>query len=269
MKNLTLFFAVMLILLSSCTSFTEKLFLESDGSGKFYYSLDMSDMLGNEMLEGFIPMLTDEIDKGNSDGKPSITDSIQQYLSGEESFSFDTMISFADVPDSIVQKIDDPELLKFAKNMTLGFHADSDEKVAIMTLGMEFDKIEDIAKSFEAINKLSKKEGKKDEVTDKLGSFKEMWGGFTISKKKLIREKVDPNNEGLKELTENDDALGMMELFFGNTKFITEYHFPGKVKKVTIPNAKIKGNTVIVENDVLDVLKRNVGMDGYIKFKKK
>ena len=95
-----------------------------------------------------------------------------------------------------------------------------------MNFGIDFDQIEDIAKTFEALSKLSEKEGKKDEMAEKLGSFQEMWGGFEISKNKLIRKKIDADNEEFKELTKNEDALGMMELFFGNTKYITEYHFP-------------------------------------------
>ena len=66
----------------------------------------MGNMLDDEMWGGLIPMIAGEIG-GKEGGASGISDSIQQYLSGDKDFKFDTMFSLADLPDSVVQKIED------------------------------------------------------------------------------------------------------------------------------------------------------------------
>jgi len=45
----------------------------------------------------------------------------------------------------------------------------------------------------------------------------------------------------------------MMKMFLGTAKYKTIYNLPSRVKKTKIANAKINGNTVTVENSMLEI----------------
>ena len=55
-------------------------------------------------------------------------------------------------------------------------------------------------------------------------------------------------------------------MFLGTAKYTTIYNLPNRVKKVKMANAKIDGNTVTVENSMLDIMEGKAKLDGQISF---
>jgi hypothetical protein len=62
------------------------------------------------------------------------------------------------------------------------------------------------------------------------------------------------------------EDLEMMKMFLGTAKYKTIYNLPSRVKKTKIANAKIDGNTVTVENSMLEILEGKAKLDGEISF---
>ena len=55
-------------------------------------------------------------------------------------------------------------------------------------------------------------------------------------------------------------------MFLGTAKYKTIYNLPNRIKKTKIPNGKIDGNTLTVENSMLDILEGKAKLDGEISF---
>jgi hypothetical protein len=83
-----------------------------------------------------------------------------------------------------------------------------------------------------------------------------------LSGKELQRSSVAPESgeEGMEDLS-------MMKSFLGGASHKINFEFPGKVRKVTIPNAKVNGKKVTVEASFADLMEKKVSLDGAIKFK--
>jgi hypothetical protein len=58
-----------------------------------------------------------------------------------------------------------------------------------------------------------------------------------------------------------------MKSFLGGASHKINFEFPGKVRKVTIPNAKVNGKKVTVEASFADLMEKKVSLDGMIRYK--
>ena len=64
-----------------------------------------------------------------------------------------------------------------------------------------------------------------------------------------------------------EEAMGMMAMFFADANYTTKYYFPKEVKSSTIANGIIEGNLLTVKNNLIDIMTNKADISGEIKFK--
>ncbi len=95
-------------------------------------------------------------------------------------------------------------------------------------------------------------------------------GTFTGKKGLIARghTKIDMDSEENAELQEQMDMLKMM---MGEASYVVRYHFPGKVKKSSDPDATLLdgGKTLVIETKLVDLLEDPAVLDHEISYKNK
>ncbi len=233
-------------LFTGCIDIVEELFLNADGSGTYTITTDMSAFMSQDMKD----LLSEGEEEGNDREEE------------EPPIEVDTVIMLKDLNPEAFAALEKPEIFK-AASLHLEM-SDSQEKM-ILTYSLPFKHVDDINYFRENLSQFTDEgdmgmatggAGMLPSVTSKLFGMK--------GKKTLIR--YAQSNEEQEALSEED--ISMMEMMFADGTYKTVYHFPGKVKKTTIPNAQINGNVLTVEAPLLDVMKGEAKLDGEIKFKR-
>ena len=233
-------------LFTGCIDIVEELYLNADGSGTYTITTDMSAFMSQEMK--------DLMNAGEENGE-------EQGQEEEPPIEIDSVLMLKDLNPEAFAALERPEVFKTASMHLI--MSDSQEKM-IITYQLDFENIDDINYFRQHLAAFSEDEemgmasggGMLPSVDANLFGMK--------GKKTLIRYAAE--NSGQEELSEED--LSMMEMMFSDGTYKTIYHFPGKVKSTTIPDAKIEGNTLSLEVPVLDVMKGEAKLDGSIKFKR-
>jgi hypothetical protein len=230
----------LITLFTSCIDIIENLLLNKDGSGKYELTMDMSRLLADPMMKGLMEA---------SEDKDKMKD-------------MDSVIYFKDMPDSI--KKDNPDLWN---RVRMQIYSNAEKEKLYTKVYLDF-------KSVDEIGYLSKNLGKfmSNSKADPLAGE----GGSIPSTSAFISENLQYLFSG-KELTrvsgdtempaDKKEDLEMMKTFLGDASYKLTYELPGKVKKVTIPNAKIDGKKVTSEASFMDLLEGKVSLDGSIKYK--
>lgn len=232
-------------LFTGCIDIVEELYLNADGSGTYTITTDMSAFMSQEMK--------DLLDTGEENGE-------EQEQEEEIPIEVDSVLMLKDLNPKAFAALERPEVFKTASMHLI--MSDSQEKMLI-SYQLDFDNIDDINYFRQHLSAFAEGEemdmasgGMFPGIDTRLFSMK--------GKKTLIRYAAE--NSGQEELSEED--LSMMEMMFSDGTYKTVYHFPGKVKSTTIPNAKIEGNTLSLAVPVLDVMKGEAKLDGSVKFKR-
>ena len=232
-------------LFTGCIDIVEELYLNADGSGTYTITTDMSAFMSQEMK--------DLMDAGEEEGNG-------EEQEEEPPIEIDSVLMLKDMNPDAFAALERPEVFKKASMHLI--MSDSKEKM-ILSYQLDFDNIDDINYFRQNLSAFSDdgemgaaSGGMLPSVDATLFSMK--------GKKTLIRHAAE--NSGQEELSEED--LSMMEMMFSDGTYKTIYHFPGKVKSTTIPDAQIEGNTLTVETPVLDVMKGEAKLDGSVKFKR-
>ncbi|MFN7115787.1 MAG: hypothetical protein ACK4TA_03255 [Saprospiraceae bacterium] len=241
-KILVLLLGASMTLLTGCFDIVEEVFLNKDGSGKYHITMDMSGLFTDPMMKGMMEQTLREQAGGDA------------QLALEK----DSVIYFKDLPEAAELSGEDKKTLE---NMLIRMTMSESKKQMLIRIEYDFKKIDDI-------NKMNK-------VLAKVGADQQLGGGmpggglmsgeaanFSWKKGLLKRLPVE-----IKAPAEMDENMEMMKMFLGSANYKTIYHLPGKAKKVTIPNATVDGNTVTVENGMLEVMDGKAKLDGEIKFK--
>ena len=274
MKARTFLIAILVSgLLASCIDMTEELFLTKKGSGKYTITMDLSgimdmanlaEMFGEENAPGEMSEPSDETapKEDREEGFGGL------FGEGEgEDMTMDTLINFYDdIKADQKQNLSNPEILKKG---FMQIKMNEAEKVALMSFIVEFDKLSDINEFFNVLAETNSEEEK--ESLGGLGSMIGMSNGFgdkdlfSLSKRVLTRTGTP---EQYSELLNGEDGE-FAKMMFKGAKYTTIYHLPGRVKNTTIPNAVVKGKTITIENDFLDIIEEKVALDGQVKFKRR
>lgn len=233
--------------LTGCFDIVEEFHLNKNGSGKYNVTMDMSSLMSDGMMKG---MLKEQL-KGEMGEDEGETEDLPMEK--------DTVIYLKDSPGFDNATAEEQKLIeKIVMHMTM---SESKEKMLI-NISFPFDKVSDI----EAITQAMQKIGGGEQLGGIMpGGSGLMPGGeskFLLKKGMLTRTPAPKMEKG-----EDEDGLEMMKMFLGTASFKTIYHLPGKVKKVSIPNAEVEGSTVTVTNTLLDLLEGKAKIDGDIKFK--
>lgn len=282
-------FAVLIItafIMSSCIDMTEEIFLTKKGSGKYSLAMDLSGLMDMGMLADMMK----DMDLGEEDPTAPQEDPVpledveedQTYifedqaeteetaetdapsLFGDMEEKMDTIIRFNEIPDSIKQKISNPDILKKGY---MRMQMDKEQSLMIMSFHVDFDKFSDISDFFAAFGEIKGDQATAGSILG--GSDDFLKGGlFSLSKRILTRAPSPKKPAGSEGLFEGEE-MEFAKMMFKGAKYTTIYHLPGKVKSTTIPNARVNGKVVTVENDMLEVMEDKVAMHGSIKFKRR
>lgn len=227
MKKLHLLgFLVFALSLGSCT-FTENIYINDDGSGKF--SLDMD---GSAIL-AMVP---------------------EDSLKNEK--SVDTTIYFKDVlkekQDSI-SKLSAEEQAKFKKmeNFVMNMKMNAAQKQMLFSLATDFKNVSELGDAFSTMGAL--KDSKKDKAND--NPMTSMLGGlgnndnkisYSYDGKKFTRKGVANKS---KEVKEKDSQEESMQMILESSTYVVKYHFPKAVKKVSNDKAQFSEDrkTITIE----------------------
>ena len=239
---------ILCLLCTSCVDVLEEIFINKDGSGRFSTTIDMSKLMQPEfqsMMESFGAL-------GGEDEAPNFN------LSDLDGVEMDSLIAFADAPEEILSQMskEEQELLS---NAFMRMEISGSSKVMKTTIEIEFDEVSDIEKIFNAMSKVDSggEQG--------LGNLSALTAPaiFTIKKKTLTR--IKPADKGMD--SEQEEAMGMMAMFFADANYTTKYYFPKEVKSSTIANGIIEGNLLTVKNNLIDIMTNKADISGEIKFK--
>jgi len=247
MKHLLLFF-VAILLISSCT-IQQDLYFNKDGSGKLRMTMDANSLIEIAKMSGKLGG-----DKNPSDTiKNSKKQKIQDFvLSNIDKMYLDFKLDVYDVlPDSIKDKIENPELLK---DYSIIVYNNKDQSE--IGMNVDFSSLESldnktgkILELLELLNYERKDNGKKKDLDMYSQGSKEILKSdyskyIKFKKGKItILPKIEENN---------DEAKGEMGSL---AKVRTRIHLPGKVKKSKDGKYSIHDrNTIELKDSGLEVI---------------
>ncbi|MGH1383534.1 hypothetical protein [Kordia sp.] len=232
-----IYLGLLVAIITFCTSceFSETIYINEDGSGKMSLYFD-----GSEIMQ----MAGSQITGGREE-------------------SIDSMISFKELFSK--QKLDMSKLSKEEKKQLeslnrLNMHMVMDTKKSKMNLDvfMDFDNINNLQETYDGLNKLaemSKQYGgmgnsnplagiNPEEITSMKYSYKNnvFKRAFSVLDKKMI--------DSLK------GNLGQAEMILASSSYKLDYHFPRKIKSVSLKDAVIgkDGKSFTVEINFMEFL---------------
>ena len=251
--------------MSSCMPEKSEIWIEKDGGGKMEVTMDMGEMAS---MAG---SLLGSLDEGSDDAGP------KDMWSGGE--NIDTLMNFYDImPDSIRQKIDNPEILR---NMEMRMKVNSEKGEAKLKLTTVYKDGAEREKLFHALTQMQaqKASGPMAMVGEDMNikSYFEGWDADLdngIIKIKGVSQE-DMNDPEMQEIisaledpekAEDPEFVEFMKMMFGGT-LTTVIHAPGKIEFTSDMHAVIDGNTATFESDMMEILKGKSSPDIIIKFK--
>ncbi|WP_300568078.1 hypothetical protein [Flavobacterium sp.] len=211
MKFVKLFSALLFIFsLTSCT-FTEDIYINPDGSGK--YSLDMD----GSSLMAMMPK-----------------DSVGNQKSIDSVFSFKEI--FAAKKDSIAKLSKEEQArLKKMENFNMRMKMSFQEKKFLFSMNTDFKNVAELQDAMSNMSELQNLNKKKAQ-SNPMGSM----GGFSNNNTilsysydghRFIRKASIDKNAVKKP--ENDSLAESYKMIYASSKYIIKYHFPKPVKKVS------------------------------------
>lgn len=249
-KKLTILVAITAIF-SSC-QMSENLYINEDGSGKMSIKMDGS---------GFMQMMGSKL---SGDKEVKRVDSLFSF----KDFLKDKKDSIAKLPLEEQKKL--KALEKFKMRMVL------DPETLKMDFDMftSFDKVEglsDLLGSFQKGYSVASKSnkalsgGKQSKALNKQDDDATTKSYYTYSKKMFKRYTEILDAQKLKEQI---DSMGPAKSFFGSSKYKLVYHFPRKVKSVSLKEAYFSGDrkTITIETDLVEYLSNPTSLDVEIEF---
>lgn len=257
---LPLFALLIMVSASGCFNIIEKLQLNKDGSGEWELTIDMSGMMS------FMSMMAEE--GYDSEGQ-----------------SENEVIKLRDLPDSLMAKLEYPEI---SKNGSVSFTADTEKEIMEMGWKLSFNSVSDIPKfmadseiaqdAMEGGSFLEDMTADDEEEYDDEYEEEEDEGGFFggdtepylfWKSGELSRVPSESMNFSymMGEEDGDDESMEMMKMFFSDATYTVEYTLPGKIMKVSDPSYTVKGKVVSKDLDFLDMIEGKE--DGSINIKYK
>jgi uncharacterized protein YfiM (DUF2279 family) len=244
-------FSFLLATLTSCT-FTENIYINDNGTGKFSVDMDGSSLMamaGNQLG-----------DQMGADAKKNI----------DSTFTFKQL--FAEKKDSIAKLSPEAQAdLKKLENFVVHTKMNAEQKQFLMTVATDFksvNELQDILQSMSALQKLDKG------TTNASMPFSAGFGNnnsklnYTYNGKKFTR-KATIETQKLAEKA-NDSSADMSKMIFASSNYILKYHFPKKIKKVSNPNALFSDDrkTITIQYPFTDYMENPDKLNFEVEFEK-
>ncbi|MDR7212330.1 hypothetical protein [Flavobacterium piscis] len=245
-------FSFLIAILTSCT-FTENIYVNDNGTGKFSVDMDGSSLMA---------MAGDQLgDQMGADAKKNI----------DSTFTFKQL--FEEKKDSITKLSPEAQKeLKKLENFVVSTKMNAEKKEFLMTLSTDFknvNELQDILQTLSTLQKLEKGTGSAAAT-----AFGEGFGNnntklnYTYDGKKFTRKAVI-DTQKLAEKA-NDTAPDMSKMIFASSNYILKYHFPKKIKKVSNPNALFSEDrkTITIQHTFTDYMDNPDKLNFEVEFEK-
>ena len=305
---LTLSILLVGILLTSCGTFTEEVWINADGSGRYSMDYDASESLA--MLEMLGEMGGDDDEKTGENEEEIVEEELQPDPEDvmKEAFTrekFDTTFNLMSVmPDSVKQIISSKKELRktftdrgqsisdqgldslqnafdLLGNLDFAMRMDKAEKILGFGMTINFDEVATIANTFESMSTLKSLEGGEGGAQAQAGGMADKMGNRStfemVGKNKLIVRQAPAAkmDELLGAAGDSADGMeteqmeGMLEMM-GLGSYEVKVHVPGIIKSVEGASyVKENDNTVIFTVDYLSAMRGGDLMEAEITFKPK
>ncbi|HPG08543.1 MAG: hypothetical protein KDC59_11540 [Saprospiraceae bacterium] len=295
MKKIFWFIALITLLVTtSCSNYTEELWINKDGSGSSEVTRDMGEMLpllqlamlsggdeeksdssGNMGMKMAKSVAQSILDRGQIDTTIVVADLVKSVINKDKQDQFSITRIREELAQSSDISSDDKkmfgQILEEVLTTRIRFQLDTDKDLLRLTTKQSFSSVENriagsMGKIFELINKFMPDEaGKTQEYMDMAKTFKNSAPIYTFSDKSfsIHRSGLDLSSGG--ERVEQSEQ--MAKGFLGESKYRMIIHVPGKVKSVNVPGATISKNTVTWEIPLTDLIEANKNLDINIDYK--
>jgi len=210
-------FCFLLATLASCT-FTENIYVNDNGNGKF--SLDMD---GSALMEMAGDQLSGQM---GADAKKNI----------DSTFTFKQLL--ADKKDSIAKL--SPEVQKEIKkleDLTVNLKMNGEKKEFLMAFSKDFKNVNELQDILQAMSTLQKLEGGSSAANPFAGGLGKNNSilSYAYDGKKFTRKAILDKQKAAEK--PKDSAADMSNMIFASSNYVIKYHFPKRIKKVSNPNA--------------------------------
>lgn len=216
MKNFYLgMLAVMLTFFTSC-QFSENIYINEDGTGKMSFTMD-----GSELMD----MMGEEMAKGEEE-------SIDSIISFNEFFK-EQADSIAKLPQA------DQDKLKQLENFKMHMIMSTEDKKMSFDLFTDFKNVGELQDMFAAMNtagSLDKNNNTKSNPLSKMGSDGATKVDYSLENNIFTRTVTILDKEKVASMK---DSLGQAKMMFASSNYTLNYHFPRKIKSVSIEGAII------------------------------
>lgn len=242
-------FSFLLATLTSCT-FTENIYVNDNGTGKFSVDIDGSalmqmagDQLGSQM---------------GADAKKSI----------DSTFTFKQLI--AEKQDSISKLSPEAQKeIKKLENFVFNMKMNAEQKQFLLNGATDFKNVNELQDILQSVSSLQKLEGGASPSTPfaGLGDNKSKLS-YTYDGKKFTRKAIIDKQK----LTEKakDTAADMSKMIFASSNYILKYHFPKKIKKISNPDALFSEDrkTITIQYPFTDYMENPDKLNFEVEFEK-
>lgn len=244
MKKIPVSYLILLMscsLLTSCIDIVEKLVLHKNGTGNYSFTLDMSKLVQDPLLKGMMDAATEE----------DLEDKDSTFVLGS-------------LPDSILG-----ENREFWNRVKVQNVSKVKEEVIFITISLDFKNVGEITYLAQNLDKvMSSVKANPLSTAEKTENhspgFLPKTLQFTLNKKELTRSSGKSLSKT--EAEENKEELAMLKSFIESAEYKCFYELPGKVKRVSMAGAKVEGNKVSLIFPLLEVMEKNLSLDGSIRF---
>lgn len=242
-------FSFLVATLTSCT-FTENMYINDNGAGKFSVDIDGSalmemagDQLGNQM---------------GADAKKNV----------DSTFTFKQLI--AEKQDSISKLSPEAQKeIKKLENFVFNIKMNGEQKQFLMNITTDFKSVNELQDILQSMSALQKLEGGNAPSTPfaGLGDNKSKLS-YTYDGKKFTRKAIIDKQK----ITEKaaDSTADMSKMMFASSNYIIKYHFPKPVKKVSNPNALFSDDrkTITIQYPFTDYMENPDKLNFDVEFEK-
>ncbi|GGD14513.1 hypothetical protein [Flavobacterium orientale] len=267
-----------LFCLSSC-AITENLIINEDGSGKFAYDIDMSELiaLAGEVGQQEESSSKNKKSKKDKKGKEAVNEKIM-----DSTFSFKSLL--AEKSDSISKlPLEEQKRLKMLERFSMRMVVNEPEKIMTYSMFTDFSSVNELQEIMSPMNSMkslggnNKLAGSLSEMKEDDSSTRFYYDGkkFTKTvtatnlKETLLNELKNEENdlEDSEELSE-ESLSESFSMIYEQSSFKMVYQFPKPVKRVSIENAQFSADrkTITVEYPMETYMEKPESMSFEIDF---
>jgi hypothetical protein len=245
-------FSFFLVTLTSCT-FTENIYLNDNGTGKFSLDMDGSSLMsmaGNQIG-----------DQMGADAKKNI----------DSTFTFKQL--FEEKKDSIAKlSPEEQKELKKLENFVVHTKMNAEKKEFLMAFSTDFKSVSELQDALQTMSALQKLEGTGNTATPFSGGLGDNSSklSYTYDGMKFTRKAIIDTKKMAEKAKDTAAATDMSKMIFSSSNYIIKYHFPKPIKKVSNPTALFSEDrkTVTIQYSFTDYMENPDKLNFDVEFEK-